>query len=104
MINTIKISDYDEDFFLEVLYEYIEESYSAHRKQSNFYTRFIILIDEVSHPNNPELWGYWETNTFITDAEYGIEWDDITTLTRVEKKTKIITKEYWSPVDNTTVT
>lgn len=81
--------------FNEFIDDYIDESYSEHRRASNFYTRRIFEINEEYFPTFPELWGFWESNTFIFDSEYGFDKDEIDELTRVRKKIVIVETEEW---------
>lgn len=76
----------------------METSKEEHRRGSTFYMRSIVEINEKYFPEIPrELDGYWETNQYIWSEE---DWDkdEIDTLTRVEKKERIITETYWEPV------
>lgn len=76
----------------------MEPSVQEHRRGSTFYMRSIVEINEKYFPEVPrELDGYWETNQYIWSEE---DWDkdEIDTLTRVEKKERIITVTYWEPV------
>lgn len=76
-------------------------SYEEHRRGSNFYTRSVIEINETYNPNvNRELDGFWETNTYVSDSDWGHEKSDITELNRVVKKEKVITETYWEKVEN----
>jgi hypothetical protein len=97
MINKITRKNYPEHFdsFIDDFYE---TSYQKHRRDSNFYRQSIVLLNEKYTPEFPELWGFWETNAYIWDDNYGCDDSDIDTLTRVEKRTKIIEEEYWTPV------
>lgn len=76
----------------------METSKEEHRRGSTFYMRSIVEINEKYFPEVPrEFDGYWETNQYIWSEE---DWDkyEIDTLTRVEKKERIITETYWEPV------
>jgi len=98
MINKITRESVGEKLFNMIIEDYIDTSYSKHRRGSNFYTRWIFLIDEEYFPEHPELWGFWETPTFIYDKEH-CNYSGFDTLIRVEKKTKSVIKEYWETVD-----
>lgn len=75
------------------------ESYSEHRRGSNFHTRSIVMINEEYFPDvSRELDGFWETNTYIWDDNYGYEGSDIQEVTRVEKKEIVVTTTKWVPV------
>ncbi len=74
-------------------------SYQEHRRGSNFYTRSVIEIDEELFPEVPrELDGFWETNVYVSDDDWGHESDDIYELDRVEEKIKVIETKYWEKV------
>jgi hypothetical protein len=76
-----------------------EVSYEEHRRGSNFFTRSIVVINEQYFPEVPrELDGFWETNTYISDSEWGHDPSEIHELNRVEKKEKIVTTIYWEKV------
>jgi hypothetical protein len=102
MINKItrenaKELNIDFDYLIDDFYA---ESYSEHRKGSGFFTRSIASINEKYFPDvSRELDGFWETNTYIWDANYGCENDEIRELNRVEKKEVVITKTEWVPVN-----
>ena len=102
-INKITRAEYPDVFDVigeEGLFDdYVTESHNEHRRQSNFFTRRIILINDEYFPTQPELHGYWETNTFVDDHEYGCDYGDVKTLTRVELKTKIVEVSEWVPVN-----
>jgi len=70
IINVIKKDEYPlifEDFF-----EFsIGETYHCHRRGSNFFTCALLQFDEKCLPEYPELHGFWESDTFINDHEYG---------------------------------
>ena len=86
----------DFDILIE---DFQEDSYEEHRRGSNFFTRSITEISEKYFPELPrELDGYWETNTYVFDSDYGREDSDIQELNRVEKKERIITETYWEKV------
>ncbi len=97
MINTILRTEY-EDVFDSFIDDYIETSYEEHRRDSNFFTKRIIWINEDIFPFYSDLWGYWETNIFVNDLEYGYDSSDITKLIRVTKTTKTIEVVDWIPV------
>lgn len=78
----------------------IEDEYDSvkdHRKNSNFFTTLYFLLEEEDFPNNPELWGYWESDTVIWDDNNGLE-DNIDVLYRVEKKEKVVTTTVYKRV------
>lgn len=84
--------DFDE--ILEADWE-INISYEKYRKGSNFFTRWVLNIDEdyckEIFPDHLFLTGLWETNTFIVDANHGYNSDEIDELIRVEKIEKTVT-------------
>lgn len=90
----------NEDLFERILDDYLEESYSEHRRGSNFFTRVIYEVDEEYFPDlDPSYYGFWESNTFIHDTEYGHDPGDIYELTKVQKQEKIITTIEWKPIN-----
>jgi hypothetical protein len=96
-INKITRKNYPTHFD-SFISDFYETSYQEHRRGSNFYTRSIVWLDEQFEPDFPELWGFWETNTYIWDDDDGYNKFEIDELTRVEKKTKIIEETYWAPI------
>ena len=96
MINEISKKDYPElwSSIIDDIYEIVNQE---HRRGSNFYANMIFCIDEEFFPNNPELHGYWMSNTIIWDSEYGFD-DEITVLHRVKKVKKVIETEEWLDV------
>ena len=90
------------DFNL-LLEDFVEDSYQEHRRGSNFYTQSIVEINEEYYPQVPrELDGFWETNSYVWDDNYGYDKSDITELTRVEKVPVIQTTYEWLPVEEIT--
>lgn len=85
--------------------EFIKEhTVDEHRRSSNFFRRSIIEFTE-SHKhyfsdvvNFEQYVGFWETNDYIYDSEYGTDWSEITTLTKVEKVEKVIVSHEWKAV------
>ena len=74
-------------------------SFKQHRRGSSFYTRSVIEIDEELFPEVPrELDGFWETNEYVDDSEYGCDLDEIDELDRVEEKIKVTETKYWEKV------
>lgn len=102
-MNTITKKEYP-SLFEDILEFEIAESYRQHRRGSNFFVRNVIELtpDDAKHfPDIQDftpLVGTWETNVFVTDAEYGADLRDINTLTRVYQKEKVITTKTWEPV------
>lgn len=87
--------------FNELINDMDEISYEEHRRGSNFFTRSIVVINQEYFPDiNRELDGFWETNTYVSDSEWGHEKNEITELNRVEKKERVITKTYWEKVES----
>lgn len=98
MINKILKKDYP-DLFEEILEdEEIEHSLDEHRRGSNFYRQSIFKIDQENFPDFPKWWGFWESNRYIWDSEYGMDDDEIYELNRVERKEKIVTTYSWVQV------
>ena len=74
-------------------------SYEEHRRGSNFYTRSVVEIKEEWFPEvSRELDGFWETNTYVSDSDWGHESSEIYELNRVEKKVKVVETTYWEKV------
>jgi hypothetical protein len=96
MINKITKETYP-DLWDKILEDVYDNTEMEHRKGSSFYTNYIFLIDEEFFPENPELHGFWMSETLIWD-DYGGDDSDITELTRVEKKKIVIEKEKWCVV------
>jgi hypothetical protein len=75
-------------------------SYEEHRRGSNFYTRSVVEIKEEWFPEVPrELDGFWETNTYVSDSDWGHESSEIYELNRVEKKVKVVETTYWEKIN-----
>lgn len=84
------------DVFLE---DFVENSYQEHRRGSNFFTKSIVEINEKWFPElDRSLDGYWETNQYVHDDDYGHDKSDITELNRVKKVTKTVIEENWELV------
>jgi hypothetical protein len=74
-------------------------SYEEHRRGSSFYTRSVIEINEEWFPEvSRELDGFWETNTYVSDSEWGPDKSEIYELNRVEEKIKVVETTYWEKV------
>jgi hypothetical protein len=87
--------------FDEFLEDFVEDSYSEHRRGSNFYTKSIVEINEELYPEvHRELDGFWETNQYISDTEHGTNWSEINKLTRVIAREKIVKTIEWVPATN----
>jgi hypothetical protein len=97
MINTITKTQYP-DIFAELLEFEVDESYHEHRSGSNYYTSKILKFDDMVLPENPELHGLWQTDTFIEDYEYG--GDVPKEAYRVERKTRMVEEVYYEQVTN----
>ncbi len=75
-------------------------SYEEHRRGSNFFTRSVIEINEEWFPEvSRELDGFWETNTYVSDSDWGHESSDIHELNRVVEKVKVVETKYWEKVN-----
>ncbi len=89
--------------FNSLLEDFVENSYQEHRRGSNFYTKSIVEINEKYYPEVPrELDGFWETNTYVWDDNYGWNKSEVTELTRVEKVPVVRTTHEWHPVKEIT--
>ena len=86
------------ELFDQILDDIHEFSYKEHRRGSSFFVKSIFFVDDLLLPDNPELWGFWESNQIVWDDDYGYENSEITELTRVEKKEKTIVVEEWVEV------
>jgi hypothetical protein len=85
--------------FNTLLEEFQEDSVQEHRRGSNFYTRSIVEVNEKWYPELPrEFDGFWETNQYVWDDNYGFDKSDINTLYRVEQKERTIVEKYWEKV------
>ena len=93
MINKITKEQYP-DIWDSIIEDFYEMNEKEHRRGSNFYTNFIYEINEEYFPNNPELHGFWMSDTVIWDSDYGCD-DEIKVLYRVEQKEKVITTKEW---------
>ena len=87
--------------FDELLNDFYDDSSVNYRRGSSFYKTSIIEINEKHYPDvDKELYGFWETNEYIWNDDYGFDREDIDTLTRVVSKEKTITVKYWEEVEN----
>jgi hypothetical protein len=85
--------------FNTLLVDFQEDSYKEHRRDSSFYTRSIVEINEEWYPELPrELDGFWETNQYVWDDNHGFDKSDIIELNRVEQKERTIVEKYWERV------
>ena len=85
--------------FDKLLDDFYDDSFVNHRRGSTFYKQSIIEINEKHYPDvDKELYGFWETNEYIWNDDYGFDREDIDTLTRVVSKEKTITVKYWEKV------
>ncbi len=101
MINEIneKIAEQFGLDFDDVLDDFYDDSSVNHRRGSSFYKTSIIEINEEYYPDvDKELYGFWETNEYIWDDDYGFDKEDIDTLTRVALKERTIVTQYWERV------
>lgn len=86
--------------FNRFLEDFKENSYQEHRRGSNFFTRSIVEINEQWFPElDRSLDGYWETNQYVHDDDYGHDNSDITELNRVEKVDVVTTRKEWKIVE-----
>jgi hypothetical protein len=97
-----QINKITRDSHPEVFDSIIEDDYEVyskeHRRGSSFYKSTIHLIDEKYYPEVPELWGFWKSNSYLWDDNWGNEDGGITELTRVEQKEKTVVIKEWIPV------
>lgn len=98
MVNKITRKTIGEELFNQILDDIYETSSSEHRRGSGFYVTWVYEVNEEYFPDHPELWGFWESNVFIHDTEYGSDNRDIEELTRVEKVKNTVTIEEWVSV------
>lgn len=85
--------------FDELLEYFYTDSFDSHRRGSSFYKQSIVEINEKYYPNiDKQLYGFWETNEYVWNDDYGFDKEDIDTLTRVVSKEKTITVKYWEKV------
>lgn len=96
MITKITSEEYPEIWQL-ITDDVYEESHREHRKQSNFFVKWVYKIDESLLPDRPELWGFWESNTLIHDTEYGLD-ERPSSLFRVEQFEKVTVSREWRHV------
>lgn len=101
MINQIKRKDYPD--FNEFIDDCVDTSYQEHRRGSNFYTKWIVKLDEETYPDlDKSLYGYWETNEFIWSEE-DYDRNDIDELNRVELQEKTVVVKEWIKVKDTVI-
>ena len=98
MIKTITRETAGKELFESIIEDYLDMSRDDQRRGSTFYTQFIFEINEQYFAENPELWGFWESNPVIRCDYNGWDNDDIRELTRVEKKTKTVVIDEWVAV------
>lgn len=86
--------------FDDLIEDFEDFSYYEHRKNSTFYAKAIITINEKYYPHIDRMYdGCWETNKFI-HSEIDCDKNEITELNRVEKAERVITESYWKLVEN----
>lgn len=96
MVNKITRETIGKELFDNIIDDpYDTETFKQHRRGSNFFVQWIYEVDKEFFPEHPELWGYWLTNDFIFDSDYGYEKSDITELDRVEMKEVVTTVTDW---------
>ena len=93
-LNKITKSEYP-DVFEDLMEWSIGETYHQYRRGSNYFTRALIEFSQSNLPEHPDLWGKWESDTFIDDYEYGINDDGPSTLYRVEEKSRMVEQKYY---------
>tara|TARA_R110000851_G_scaffold290424_1_gene444761 strand:+ start:159 stop:473 length:315 start_codon:yes stop_codon:yes gene_type:complete len=93
-LNELKESQFEElfDYIKEDLGSFIIDTESEHRKGNTFFNESIVKIDNCFDKVDEKFHGLWKTNNYLSSSlENGF--DSVDTLTRVEKHTKIVTKE-----------
>ena len=99
-VNKITRKTVGTELFLDIIDDPCDtETFKEHRRGSNFYTQWVFEVNEKYFPNNPELWGFWLSNSFIWDSEYGFESSYIEELDRVEKKKIMVETTDWVVVE-----
>jgi len=85
--------------FDDLLNDFYDDSLSVHRGGSTFYKQSIVEINEKDYPNvDKQLYGFWETNEYIWDDNYGFDKTEIHKLTKVEPKERTVIQKYWEKV------
>lgn len=85
--------------FDQLLDDFYDDSFVNHRRGSSFYKTSIIEINEKYYPNiDKQLYGFWETNEYIWDDNYGFDKTEIHKLTKVEPKERTVIQKYWEKV------
>lgn len=97
MKTLITEADVGKEVWTDLLSDFLEFSKKDHRRGGTFFVNQIIEVTEEFFPNNPELFGFWETNDFIW-SEQDYDKRDITELRRVQKVEKTVTVKSWEPV------
>jgi hypothetical protein len=86
------------NFFLSIIDDNYCHSYNEHRRGSSFNRRSIYLIDaEYFGEEMKDYYGYWESNTYSYDENWGS--DGIEELTRVVRNKKMVEIIEWVPVN-----
>ena len=96
MKTVITEADVGKELWTDLLSDFLEFSVKEHRRGGTFFVQQIVKVDGEFFPNNPELFGFWETNQFIW-SEQDYDKRDITELRRVHKAVKTTTVESWEP-------
>jgi len=98
MINRITKQQYPA-IWEDMLAFQLKELHHEHRRNSNYFTSWLLYFDETNLPEHPEIHGLWQTETFIGDHEYGIDESDLPDeLYRVEEKKRMIEETYYEQV------
>jgi hypothetical protein len=96
-MQTISKKDFSEEDW-ELITDSIEEfSSQVHRRGSNFFVTAIYEVTEDMFPDRPELWGFWESDAIIWDADWGFD-DDPLHLTKVHQVPTTVVVNEWQPV------
>lgn len=98
-MNKITPKEVGSEIFEKIIEDVYDVSYNEHRRGSNFFRKEIYLIDAEFFPElDPSFYGFWESDTFIHDTEYGRDGGP-SVLKRVVKKEKTIIVTSWCEVE-----
>lgn len=92
------------DIFEEIFELVICHVENKHRKRDTFFRTSIVEFKLEYSQYYPKIAdfstyiGTWMTNSYVWSDSCGADYTDIYELTKVEKKTKTVTQEYWEPV------
>jgi len=69
-----------------------------HRKGQTFYATIYYEVDESIAPDNPELWGFWQTDEGLTWSDNNGLDDKPSSLVKVEQVEETIVVKKWVKV------